>query len=105
MRRHSNRLVLVLAVLGLTPSSAGAVDRTYLADCVLKHVKAGMDSTAVALIRNACANKATPKKCRQLPSHSRSPHGDPVVNSQEHCTDKCDEAGLFSKKFGECSLG
>jgi hypothetical protein len=105
MRPQINRLLLVIITAGLMPSISGAVDSTYFADCVLKHVKAGMDDKAVSLIRTACATKATPKECRQVPAHPRSPHGDPVVNSQEACLDRCKEAGVFSKKFGACSLG
>lgn len=98
-------LILVSTLWGGLPSVSIAYDKDYYSECILKYVKSGMDRSAVHAVRSACFEKATPKKCRELQSFNRSPHGDPAVDSKEACTDECKNAGLLSRKFGSCAPG
>lgn len=96
-------VALLAIILGLNVAYARDEDR--FAECMLENVKSGMSDMAVKSVRAACAHRATPKKCRILQPHDRSPYGDPVVGSKEDCEDECRRAGYFSRRFGDCSVG
>lgn len=70
----------------------GEYDEDYDAQCVLDNVKPRMEKQAVLAIEKSCRHKATPKMCR-----------DPLASTD--CVKSCKQAGLWSRKIGECSLG
>ena len=86
----------------IEPSPKFAYDVTAYSNCVLENSK-NVQQTPIQANRvsTACRHKATPKKCRNV---STMP---PDINSQsqqEICVEKCKSDGVWSRKFGECSL-
>jgi len=68
-------------------------DESVYSECILKNTKANMTPYAEMQITAACKIKATPEKCR----------GSSNIYDLQKCVDECKSAGLWSRKFGECS--
>lgn len=66
-------------------------DADYYADCILEHIKPGMDARSIGIVEQGCQHKATPRKCREIKTLE--------------CLTECKAAGYWRNKVGECSLG
>ncbi|MDO8264672.1 MAG: hypothetical protein Q7T21_15815 [Gallionella sp.] len=77
-------------------------DITAHSNCVLENSK-NVQQTPIQANRvsAACRHKATPKKCRNV---SAMPPNNESKSPQEICGEACASAGLWSRKYGECSL-
>jgi len=77
-------------------------DITAHSNCVLENSK-NVQQTPIQANRvsAACRHKATPKKCRNV---SAMPPDNESKSPQEICGDGCAAAGIWSRKYGECSL-
>ena len=69
-------------------------DKTYFSACLLANTKTPSSNEAAKQISEACKIKAAPKMCRQL-----------TIADAWSCTRKCNDAGMWSKNYGQCSLG
>lgn len=83
------------------PTPKYSYDITAHSNCVLENGKNARTPRVSNEISTACRHKATPKKCRDvsamLPDNeSKSP--------QEICVEECRSAGMWSRKYGDCSL-
>jgi hypothetical protein len=83
----------------LTPKYA--YDKTAHSNCVLENGKNARTPAASVQISNACRHKATPKKCRDV---SAMPPDTNSKSPQEVCVEGCKSEGMWSRKYGECSL-
>jgi hypothetical protein len=72
-------------------------------DCILENMKGVQDRLAALEIRNACLEKTTPKKCRELLPH-KNPQTGVFDFSLEHCLEQCQEASLWARYVGECRI-
>ena len=96
-------LLVVLLTAAIPPALATGVelnDGDYLAKCLIDHVKPGMDASAVASIRQACARLATPKRCRDTAVEDGG-----FFSARAMCVRDCKEASFYERKFGACSVG
>lgn len=83
------------------PSPKYSYDITAHSNCVLEHSKGTQTPIQVNRISTACRHKATPKNCRNV---SAMPPDNESKSPQEICVDECKSAGMWSRKYGDCSL-
>lgn len=83
------------------PSPKYSYDITAQSNCVLENSKGTQTPIQSTRISTACRHKATPKKCRDV---SAMPPDNESRSPQEICVDECKSAGMWSRKYGECSL-
>lgn len=76
-------------------------DITAHSNCILGNGKNARTPIASSQISTACRHKATPKKCRDV---SVMPPDNESKSPQEICGEKCKSAGMWSRKYGDCSL-
>jgi len=76
-------------------------DITAHSNCVLANSKGTQTPIQSTRISTACRHKATPKKCRDV---SAMPPDNESKSPQEICGEECAAAGMWSRKYGECSL-
>lgn len=76
-------------------------DITAHSNCVLENGKNARTPRASSEVSTACRHKATPKKCRDV---SAMPPDNESKSPQEICVDECKSAGMWSRKYGDCSL-
>lgn len=78
-----------------------AYDITAHSNCVLENSKNVHATAQVGQISRACRHKATPKRCREV---SAIPPDNKSMSPQEMCVEGCKSDGMWSRKFGDCSL-
>lgn len=83
------------------PSPKYSYDITAHSNCVLENSKGTQTPIQSTRISTACRHKATPKKCRDV---SAMPPDNESKSPQEICVDECKSAGMWSRKYGDCSL-
>ena len=76
-------------------------DITAFSNCVLENSQGTQTPIQSTRIANACRHKATPKKCRNV---SAMPPDSESKSPQEICGVECASAGIWSRKYGDCSL-
>lgn len=77
-------------------------DVTAYSNCVLENSsKAQQTPIQANRIAQACRTKATPRKCRNV---SVNPPDNNSKSPQETCVEACNSEGMWSRKFGDCSL-
>lgn len=83
------------------PSPKYSYDITAHSNCVLANSKGTQTPIQSTRISTACRHKATPNKCRDV---SAIPPDNESKSPQEICVDECKSAGMWSRKYGDCSL-
>lgn len=76
-------------------------DITRHSNCVLENSKNAKTETALLHITVACRRKATPKKCREVSALKASEN---TKSPQKICAEECKIDGVWSRKYGDCSL-
>jgi hypothetical protein len=69
-------------------------DADYEAKCLLNRIKPGMDASAIVTIKQVCRRMSIPKRCR-----------DQKDVSGPDCFAKCQEANVYQRNLGDCSMG
>lgn len=90
---------LLGAVLADTDGSS--YDEMAYSNCILDNSKNALNMAASAQISYACRLKATPKKCRSLLKY---PLDEDLKPARLKCAADCNNEGVWSRKFGDCSL-
>lgn len=83
------------------PTPKYSYDITAHSNCVLENSKGTQTPIQSLRVSTACRHKATPKKCRDV---SAMPPDNESKSPQEICVDECKSAGMWSRKYGDCSL-
>lgn len=90
------------AVYARPPAPKYSYDITAHSNCILENSRNVQQTPLQAnRVSEACRHKATPKKCRDV---SAMPPDNNSKSPQEICVDECRSAGMWSRKYGDCSL-
>lgn len=76
----------------------------YYNECKLKTSIDAKNESALKVAIQVCQYKAIPKKCRSY-KIEKDINGNEIGAERVQCIEECSKANLYSKHYGECSVG